>query len=346
MSLPPLLPRSPHGGPSAAPFTGLDFSVNANPYGPNPHLLAALRAADHAHYPDPSYLAVREGLAEWHAVTPEHVAPSVGASDLLHRLVRAFVLPGERVLSLYAPFGELARAAELQRASVTVTDVLPPPLPPDTRLVYVGQPHNPTGRSLSPAEVEALAQTCASAGALLILDLAYAPFVGLPLSPHPAVVNLLSPGKAHGLVGVRPAYAVCAPEVAARLDNLAPAWHLPAGTAAVLSALPGAQGFLDETLPRVAADAAALARTLSAFGVVEHHGTPYLTLEVGDAARVAGELLRQGIRVRDCASYALPKCLRVSSQGRASDAILRGALSDVPVVLTAPEPDLSLTEKG
>lgn len=325
--LPSLWPRAPHGGPSSAAFAGLDFSVNANPYGPNPALLRAVREADHAHYPDPAYRAVRERLAAWHGSTPDGVALSVGASDLLHRLVRAFVPPGGRLLSLHAPFGELARAAALGRSRVEVVAELPGILPVGTALVYVGAPHNPTGRAPSPAELRQLAGRCEEAGALLIVDEAYAPFVALPPPPaSPAVVRLLSPGKAHGLVGARPAYALGTPEVAARLDNLAPAWHLPAGTAALLAALPDAGEFLETTLPRVRADAAALARALAAFGPVEHHGAPFMTLEVGDGAGTAAALLALGVRVRDCASYGLPGRIRVSTRGAAQDGTLLAAL--------------------
>lgn len=313
--LPPLLPRAAHGGPSARPFGGLDFSVNANPYGPNPALLRAVREADHAHYPDPTYSDVRECLAAWHGVDPGEVALSVGASDLLHRLVRAFLPPGETLLSLHAPFGELERAVALNRARVEVVTRVPATLPPSTRLVYVGHPHNPTGRRLDGARLEALKNLCAVSGALLILDEAYAPFLPtLPLPHGPALVRLLSPGKAHGLVGARPAYALAAPEVVARLDNLAPAWHIPAATAALLAALPEAGVFLEGTLPLVRHHAARLAEALGAFGHVEHHETPYLTLEVGDAARVAAALLERGIRGRDCASYGFPDRLRVSTR--------------------------------
>ncbi|WP_221090945.1 aminotransferase class I/II-fold pyridoxal phosphate-dependent enzyme [Deinococcus aquaedulcis] len=334
--LPPLVPRAPHGGPTATAFTGLDFSVNTNPYGPNPALLRAVRDADHADYPDPSYRWVREALAHWHGVTPDEVALSVGASDLLHRLARAFVPPGGTLLSLHAPFGELARAAALARAEVLIVSERPDRVPPGTALVYVGQPHNPTGHTLSPLDQQALAQTCAQAGALLIVDEAYAPFLapGAPAGDgtgprHPATVRLLSPGKAHGLVGARPAYALAAPEVVARLDNLAPAWHLPAGTAALLAALPPAQGFLAATLPRVQAEAQALARALGELGPVAHHGTPYLTLAVEEAPAVAAALLAQGLRVRDCSSYGLPGHLRVSTRTPAQNAVLVRALQSL-----------------
>ncbi|ASN79944.1 pyridoxal phosphate-dependent aminotransferase [Deinococcus ficus] len=314
--LPPLLPRAPHGGPTATPFRGLDFSVNSNPYGPNPELLRAAQQADHAHYPDPTYQATRARLASWHGVTPDEIALSVGASDLLHRLARAFLPAGATLLSLHVPFGELARAAQLQRGQIQVVPDLPEHLPPHTRLVYVGHPHNPTGHRLSTAELQRLAQQCEGAGALLILDEAYAPFLPDGAAPprHPNLMRLQSPGKAHGLVGVRPAYAIAAPSVIAKLENLAPAWHVPAGTDALLAALPDAQAFLHTTLPLVRQHALVLAAALREFGELQHHGTPYLLLRVGNAAQVAQALLGHNIRVRDCASYALPEWIRVSTR--------------------------------
>lgn len=327
--LPPLLPRAPHGGPAATAFTGLDFSVNSNPFGPNPQLLQAVRDANQAYYPDPTYHATRAKLAHWHGVTPAEIAISVGASDLLHRLARAFLPAGGGLLSLHAPFGELARAAALQRAEIQVVNALPRTLPVNVQLVYVGQPHNPTGQSLAPNELLTLAKQCEQVGALLILDLAYAPFMALPSVHHPAIVSLHSPGKVHGLVGARPAYAIAAPDIIQRLENLAPAWHVPAGTEALLAALPDAQGFLTETLPQVRHNAQELAAALRELGEVQHHGTPYLLLHVGNAAKVARPLLDRHIKVRDCASYGLPAWIRVSTRTVQQNAALIHALQEI-----------------
>ncbi|CAM4104651.1 pyridoxal phosphate-dependent aminotransferase [Deinococcus marmoris] len=332
LELPPLIPRIRHGGPTSEAFTGLDFSVNTNPYSPNPALVRALREADHTQYPDPAYRAVRERLAAWHGVSPPEVALAVGASDLLHRIVRAYLPPSGILLSVHAPFGELARAATLNRVEVRVPtpETVLNEIQPGVSLVYIGHPHNPTGHRFTEGELEALAAACSSADALLIVDEAYAPFLPASSIPRTAsVIRLLSPGKAHGLVGARPAYALAAPEVVARLDNLAPAWHVPAGTAAVLAALPEARGFLDETLPRVRQEAEALAAALRLLGPVERHGTPYMTLEVGNAAAVAAKLLKLGIRVRDCASYGLPERIRVSTRRPQENARLIQALKAV-----------------
>ncbi|GAA4009791.1 histidinol-phosphate transaminase [Deinococcus rubellus] len=325
--MPELLPPVPHGGPGAGPFTGLDFSVNTNPYGPSPVLLQALLDADHAHYPDPTYFEVRSKLADWHGVDPENVAVSVGASDLLHRLARAFLSDGGTLLSFHAPFGELARAAQLQGAQVKVVSDLPTDLPPKVSLVYVGSPHNPTGQAPTLGQLRQLAEQCAASGALLIVDEAYAAFVGLPgPPPHPNLIRLLSPGKAHGLVGARPAYALAAAHVIRALDNLAPAWHVPAGTAAVLASLPETQGFLAQTLPRVSRHAQELAAQLAHFGTVQHHATPYLLLKLGNARIVSAALLASGIKVRDCASYDLPEWIRVSARWPDENAALIEAI--------------------
>ncbi len=335
----PQLNVAPHGGPAHQTFTGLDFSVNANPYGPNPALLRAVQHADHAHYPDPGYRAVRESLGRWHGVEVGCVVPAVGASELLHRLVRAYLRPGERAVSVLAPFGEFGRAVTLAggRLEVVQPGQAAAAVQPGVRLVYLGHPHNPTGRSLAPAELEALTLACERADALLIVDLAYAPFLelpGPPLSSH--TVLLHSPGKAHGLVGARPAYALAPPAVAAALHNLAPAWALPAGTAALLEALPDAQDFLHETLPAVARNAATLARQLSRTFEVEHHGAPYLTVRVGNAAglralNVWATLFARGLKVRDCASYGQLEWIRVSARLPDENARLVQALEELHV---------------
>lgn len=333
----PQLIAAPHGGPADQRFSGLDFSVNANPYGPNPALLRAVQHADHAHYPDPGYRAARESLGRWHGVEAGCVVPAVGASELLHRLVRAYLRPADRVISVLAPFGEFGRAVTLAggRLEVVQPGQAKEAVQPGVRLVYLGHPHNPTGQSCQPDELKALTLACERAGALLIVDLAYAPFLGLPgpprsshtLSSHTVLLN--SPGKAHGLVGARPAYALAAPAVAAALHNLAPAWALPAGTAAFLEALPGAQDFLHETLPDVARNAAQLARELSETFQVEHHGAPYLTVRVGDAAGVSAALLERGLKVRDCASYGQPEWIRVSARLPDENARLVQALNEL-----------------
>ena len=102
----PLIPRAIHGGPQTAGEKILDFSVNTNPLGPNNQLLKVWHEAAVSNYPDPHYTAARKSLGAAQNYPAEGVVLGVGASELLHRIVRAFVQPGDQVISLGAPFGE------------------------------------------------------------------------------------------------------------------------------------------------------------------------------------------------------------------------------------------------
>src|SRR5258706_3577874 len=79
-----------HGGPDDGPPISADFSTNAHPCGPNPFVLAAVRAARIETYPDPAYRRLRETLALFHGVAPERVVVGASASELVWRITRLF----------------------------------------------------------------------------------------------------------------------------------------------------------------------------------------------------------------------------------------------------------------
>ncbi len=319
----PLFPQVPfqqHGGGGAP-----DFSVNANPFGPNPRLVQASASAD-LDYPERTLGLPRERLAWLHGLKPSQVALGLGASELLYRSVRAFVPPGGLALSVLAPFGELTRALRLQGASLEV--IAPggdwPGIP---QLVYLSRPHNPSGLRISRAELEALAERCWGAGALLVLDEAYAPLHPQPEPDwsHPALLRLQSPGKAHGAVGLRMAYALGEPEIVAALENLLPAWPLPSPTVAALSALPEAQGWLAETLPRWRDEAQRIAGALAGRWPLQHSGLPFLSVQF--PAQRAQRLQASGFGLRELSSYGQPGWWRICARlPQDNDLLLEAAL--------------------
>ena len=325
----PLLPRATHGGPQAANENIIDFSVNTNPLGPNPALMQIWREADLVGYPDPYYTAARTALAKMHLWPVNGVVLGVGASELLHRIARVFIGPDDAVYSLDAPFGEFERAVALQRGRLRVA-----PRQADLTafaatlqqhfhsVVYLSNPHNPSGQLYSPAQ---LATLLANTQTLVVLDEAYAPFAAVaydwPCQPN--LIRVWSPGKAHGLLGMRLAYVLAHPDTAQFLQNAQPAWAIPSATAAVLAALPDQGGFLQHTLPQVRAWANDLALALGA----QPSGIHYFMLQVDDAAQTAARLLTLGIRVRNCASFGYPQHIRVATRMPEVDKVLVEALA-------------------
>ena len=148
--------------------------------------------------------------------------------------------------------------------------------------------------------------------AIVVVDEAYAPFLAAPIAwpLWPNVIRVQSPGKAHGLLGLRLAYALTTPVLAAHLVNLQPAWAIPGPVADVLAALPTQEDFLQSTLVQVRQWAAELAQALGATPT----GIHFFTHAVPDAPRVVADLLGKGIRVRDCTSFGLAGHIRVATR--------------------------------
>ncbi|GEM49515.1 pyridoxal phosphate-dependent aminotransferase [Deinococcus cellulosilyticus] len=309
----PLIAKAHHGG-RQDDLALLDFSVNSNPLGPNPLLLQAWQQADLTEYPEPTYLQTRTALAHWHQVQPDQVVPGVGASELMYRICFALLKPGDGVLSIGSPFGEFARAVGLCRAKLTVTDRIHPQLKP-VRLLYLSNPHNPSGHFVQ--DLQPLLEVAEH----VLLDEAYLPFLGIHAEGLPdRVIRLQSPGKVHGLVGMRMAYALCSSEVAEKLINLQSSWHIPGSLDVVLRHLPEAQNFVERTLPEVRHSAQKLAAALK----VPFCGVPFLLCPMPDTPRLVRFLLDRGMRVRDCSSYGYPDFIRVSTQLEKDVLLLEG----------------------
>ncbi|HMN31605.1 MAG TPA: aminotransferase class I/II-fold pyridoxal phosphate-dependent enzyme, partial [Caldilineaceae bacterium] len=190
---------------------------------------------------------------------------------------------------------------------------------PAARLLYLSNPHNPTGHWLPAVDWPELP--------LVVVDEAYRPFLADPVEwpAWPNVIRVQSPGKAHGLLGLRLAYALTTPALAAHLLNLQPAWAIPGPLAEVLAALPEQDAFLRQTLPQVRRWAGELAAHLGATA----HGVHFFTLAHPRAAQITAALSTQNIRVRHCASFGLPDRIRIATRTPEQNARLVAALEEV-----------------
>jgi histidinol-phosphate/aromatic aminotransferase/cobyric acid decarboxylase-like protein len=322
----------------------LDLSVNVNPYGPHPDVVAAIRRAPLHEYPDPDALEVRGALAERWSVVPERVAFGNGASELLWALAHA-LLRGVRLIVVEPAFSELRTAAEAAGAEVLAWRAeLGAGLAPD--LAALGEAID----RLRPAAV-ALCTPTSPAGAAVphdgILRLAFGhpgvtflldeSFLSLsdghadldePLPEN--VVRIRSLTKDHALPGLRVGYLLAPPEIVRAVDGVRQAW--PTGTlaqAAALAAL-ASEPFVADCRDRLRRDREALAAGLRALGHPPLPSTaPYLVFDAGDGAALRSRLLARGILVRDCASFGLPAFVRVGARPAADRERFLGALAEV-----------------
>ncbi len=312
-----------HGGPDAAGVPRWDFSTNANACGPARHVLASIRDADASRYPDPTYTALREQLANFHAVPAERIVIAASASEFIGRLTTAVAQrwpqasvhlpqPG------YADYGRAAGAFGLRSAQAG-----------DALLVWHTEPGSPDGRSRRvPATRE---------GAVLVVDRAYAPLrlEGKAPAMPPHAWQLMSPNKALGLTGVRGAYALAPPdacELLAALERMCPSWPLGAHGVAMLAgwALPETQAWLADCLPTLREWKRQQLASCAEFGWACGEGsvTPFFVAQGVDAARLP-RLRERGVKLRDTTDMGLPGHVRLSVQSPTAQQGLRAAWVEV-----------------
>jgi histidinol-phosphate aminotransferase len=306
----------------------IDFSVNTNPLGPPSAAVAAARQLTWATYPDDGAMALRDELARRDGVDEREVVVGNGSVELIWLVALAFLDPGDHVVVVGPTFGEYARAArvvgcpvhvhyatQVDDFAVDVDAIIARVRTVAARIIFLCNPNNPTGVLLPMHAISRLAH--AVPWSLLVVDEAYR-----QLSDEPAasasllscgnVVLLRSLTKDYALPGLRLGYVLAAASVSAALDQVRPPWSVNAvAQAAGLAALADEE-HLTRARSEVRRARAVVSAGLTALGWrVLPSVANYLLVEVGDARTVRSALLRQGVCVRDCTSFGLPRHVRI-----------------------------------
>ncbi len=324
------------------------LSSNENPHGASPEAVAAIRdSASRVHvYPTAAHTDLTAALAERWDLAADQVWVSPGADGALDYIARAMLAPGDRVLApepgfSYYPMSaryhhgtvatyELSKAEDFRQTAGTVLDAYD-----GERIVYLTTPHNPTGSEFAREDVEELAASVADE-TLVVVDEAYAEFSDSPSSidlldeyDNLAVTRTFS--KAYGLAGLRIGWAAV-PEAWA--DAYA---RVNTPFAANELALRAAMAALDDDDHlRRSVETARRSRELLQTDLEARtwpSGGNFVLAEVGDASAVAEAAQRRGVIVRDCTSFGLPGCVRISSgtheQTRRAVTVLNEVLAEV-----------------
>jgi len=236
VSTEPVLPRirpeiaalPPYKQGRAAAADGFKLSSNENPFDPLPGVLEAVQGAAHLNrYPDATAGRLRAALGERYGVTADEVVVGAGSVALLAAFIQAAAAPGDEVVYAWRSFEAypgLVRVAGATSVEVPLTtdgrhdlDAMADAVTDRTRCVLVCTPNNPTGPTITSAELERFLSRVPN-DVLVLLDEAYTEFVtdgsavdGLAervYESHPNVVVLRTFSKAYGLAALRVGYAI------------------------------------------------------------------------------------------------------------------------------------------
>jgi histidinol-phosphate aminotransferase len=199
----------------------IKLNSNENPYGPIPPVLAALgRYVSYNNYPDTDSTALRRALAEFTGLAERYIVLSHGSNELINLLWHVFLSVGDNIIccpptfTLYTTVTTLCGAyvIEVPRTESYDLDVeaILSALTPETKLIVLCSPNNPTGNLVAQEDILRLLET----GRIVVVDEAYVEFSQQPrgvahlVPEYPNLVVLRSFSKWAGLAGLRIGYGL------------------------------------------------------------------------------------------------------------------------------------------
>ncbi len=337
----------------AYPFTPIDAPVkldqNESPLDLPAELrklaLERLARTDWNRYPDLHADTLRRQIAAFEDWDPEGVVVTPG-SNVLIKLLTELAGVNQTVLSVQPNFSVYSLEASLLGArtvQVPLNGDFSLPVEGLTRelntggpgLLFVTQPHAPTGHLDAKADVKAVLDAAGN-GWVAVLDEAYHQFSGSDgrglVRGRDNRISLRTFSKAWGLAGLRLGYALTSPELAQNLQKLVSAFNINVLTQTVVLTALEHPSYMRERAAQTVSERERVLAALANHPVYQALPSQanFFLLRTPDADAAYRQLLSKGILVRRQDKLPmLEGCLRVSigtpQQNDALIAALSGA---------------------
>jgi histidinol-phosphate aminotransferase len=311
------------------------LNTNESAVGPPAGWVAELSAAvahiDWNRYPDREATELREALAQHHGTTADRVFCANGSNEVLQSALLAYGGAGRSAATFeptYALHTHIARVTGTGVVSgergdgfaLDLDDVDRVLAEAEPDVVFLCSPDNPTGIVEGPDAIRAVADRCAVAGALLVVDEAYgqfSPFTALDLvdDDRPLLVTRTF-SKTWAMAAGRLGYGVGPAWVVAELAKVALPYHLDAVTQVAGRLALGYEAEMRDRVAAVVSERQRLVQRLAALPVEQWPSGANFVLfrPLGGPGQAVWEgMLAKGVLVRNCSSWPrLADCLRVT----------------------------------
>jgi histidinol-phosphate aminotransferase len=309
----------------------IKLASNENPLGPSPAALAAMQTvlASLNLYPDGNAFYLKQKLAANLGLEPAHLILGNGSNEIIEFVGHAYLAPGVEVVVSQYSFAVYPLVTKLFGANLITVPAkrhghdLPAMLQaitPQTRVVFVANPNNPTGTVVAREELVGFASQI-PANVLLVIDEAYLEFLDDPadfvseikLGQKPNLLLMRTFSKIFGLAGLRLGYGIGHPDLISAFEKIRQPFNINAVAQA------GALAALDdvEHLRRTRANNfTGLTFFEKAFRDLGLEFIPsaanFILVRVGDGQKVFESMQRQGVIVRPMGGYQLGEWIRIT----------------------------------
>ena len=325
----------------------IKVASNENPFGPSPLAIAAMQKAITSVnlYPDGNAFYLKQKLAAKLGIEPANLILGNGSNEIIEFVAHALLAPGADVVVSQFCFAIYPIVAKLFGANLITVPAknyghdLPAMLraiTPETRIVFVANPNNPTGTLVPREEVIQFVNDVPD-DVLLVMDEAYIEFLDdavdlvslVRLGARKNLILMRTFSKIYGLAGLRIGYGIGNSELVAALEKIRQPFNinLLAQTAA-LAALDD-DGHVRKTRQN---NFAGLDFFNRAFRDLELEYVPssanFILVRVGEGQKVFDVMQKQGVIVRPMGGYQLPEWIRISVGTPEENERCLGALKD------------------
>jgi len=215
------------------------LASNESAVGPSPRAVeAAIASLKEVHrYPDGAGFRLRGAIAKFHGVSPDEVIHGNGSNEVIELIVRTFMTPDEHMVfgrPSFSMYPVVAAAHNTTFTAVPTTSDLVHDLPsmvaavqPNTKVILVDNPNNPTGTYVPRQAVEKFLRDVPPS-VIVVMDEAYFEFSDQEDYPdamqlrelRDRLIILRTFSKAYGLAGFRVGYGVGPKELISYMDRI------------------------------------------------------------------------------------------------------------------------------
>ena len=307
----------------------LDFSAPINFLGASPKAVEAVKkfAELIKFYPDPNPTELRKEIAEYVGnVSSENIIVGNGSIEVIY-MVTEFVSPNFKAIIPVPSFTEYEKAVlkfhgdpvfvklpedfslNLESIKKAVTN--------DTRIVFVCNPHSPSGMLYDRETILELVDFCHKKDVVACIDENYMEYAGSGEKATVAayvkkydnlfVVKSLS--KFFGAPGLRLGFGIAAQNLICTLQDNRQPWSINSLAFLATSAALKDKDFIENTKRSIAREKAQLIRMLKEIGVLHvfPSETNFLLVKILSRRMTATglneEMAKKGILIRDCSTF-------------------------------------------
>ncbi len=299
-------------------------------------------------YPDPLQRKLKQQISLLKGVPEGSIFLGNGSDEPIDLLIRAFCEPGRDTMvtldPTYGMYEVAANTNNVECRKVLLNEEFQMDLPavkaavtPQTKLIFLCSPNNPTGNLLRKEQMLSLAEWFHG---IVVVDEAYIDFAPghsllTELANYPNLVVLQTFSKAWGLAGIRLGMAFASESIIAILNKIKYPYNVNVLTQKVALEMLGSVQQHDQWVDELLTGRDMLSnqlRTLPYVRKVFPSDANFLLLRVDDPLSVYRYLMQNGIIVRNRHSVSLcAGCLRITIGSPSENDALLSAMRAFPL---------------